>query len=399
MATLSLTRETPIAEVRSKARDLRLDFFRGIALLMIFVDHVSGNQFAALTLQALGFADAAEVFVFIAGLAAVYAYRKTFLSQGYRPMAMRVLERIRTLYLTHVAMVAGVLLFALGAGVYGTDFDVIGKLGLQPLLDDPIGAIVRMPILGFMPNYLDILPLYVTLLAMAPLFLASMRVHALLPVVLASLSYAVAQTLGLTFPNFGDPLGWFLNPFAWVLLFASGMSVAQLSNDGFWQRLPRWLVAGITLAATGYVVFTFLHAAPWRVFPALESYAALSFALETNKAFLSWHRLVDLFAKAWLVAVLVPAGARFMADGLGGAISRAGRNSLPIFVTGTFLSLLGSVILYEGEGSAFWQVAVTAGGVIIMLVTAALIEADFRSRLFVIRVSWLAAIGRTALPK
>ncbi len=52
-------------------------FFRGLALLMIFIDHISGNGLAAVTLQSLGFADAAEIFVFIAGLAGVYAYRRT----------------------------------------------------------------------------------------------------------------------------------------------------------------------------------------------------------------------------------------------------------------------------------------------------------------------------------
>jgi hypothetical protein len=88
-----------------------------------------------------------------------------------------------------------------------------------------------------------------------------------------------------------------------------------------------------------------------------------------------------------------------MASGLGGAISRAGRNSLPIFVAGTFLSLLGSIVLYEGEGSAFWQVAVTAGGVIVLLATAALIEADVRSRLSAIRGSWSVAVTGNALPK
>jgi hypothetical protein len=248
-----------------------------------------------------------------------------------------------------------------------------------------------------MPNYLDILPLYVALLAMVPVFLVSMRLHVTLPVVLALLSYGVAQTFQLTFPNFGNPTGWFLNPFAWVLLFAAGFTAGQLTSNGFWQKMPRWLVATTTIAAAGYVAFTFLHAAPWRVFPALESYAALSIMLETDKAFLSWHRLLDLLAKVWLVAVLVPAGASFMANGLGGAISRAGRNSLPIFVAGTFLSLLGSVVLYEGDGTAFWQVAVTAGGVILLLLTATLIEIDIKSRLSAIRAPW--SLTGTVLPK
>jgi hypothetical protein len=351
-------------------RDLRLDFFRGLALLMIFIDHVSGNRFAAITLQRMGFADAAEVFVFIAGMAGVYAYRKIFLTKGFVAGVRAVFARISTLYLAHVAMVAGVLMFALAAYFHGTEFNVIRKLGLQPLLDDPFTGMARLPLLAYLPHYLDILPLYVALLAVLPLIILGLRLHVLLPVLVAGGSWAAAGLTGVTLPNLGDEYGWFLNPFAWVLLFALGSTVAQLSIDGLWSRLPRAFVATVTFAAAAYVVFAFLHAAPWRVFPALEPFVAFNLAVEPEKSLLSWHRLLDLLAKAWLAAVLVPRGASFMVTGVGGAISRAGRHSLPVFVTGTFLALLGSVVLFEGEGTAFWQIAVTAGGVLGLLVMA-----------------------------
>ena len=49
-------------------RDLRLDFFRGIALFSIFIDHVDSNSpLAQFTLQSVGFSDAAEVFILISG--------------------------------------------------------------------------------------------------------------------------------------------------------------------------------------------------------------------------------------------------------------------------------------------------------------------------------------------
>jgi hypothetical protein len=355
----------------ASTRDLRLDFFRGIALLMIFVDHVSGNKFAALTLQSLGFADAAEVFVFIAGMAGVYAYRKTMLRDGFIAGCSAIFARIRTLYLTHVGMVAGVLVLAMAANLMGTGFDIIGKLGLQPLLDDPAAAMTRLPMLAYLPHYLDILPLYVVLLSTLPLILLGQRIHLLLPLAAATLSYTAANLFGLSLPNLGHADGWFLNPFAWVLLFVLGATTAQLSTDRRFEALPRWPVIMITVAAATYVVFAFLHAAPWRVFPALEPYVATSLSLEPNKAALSWHRLADLLAKAWLAAVLVPRDASFMVHGLGGTISRAGRHSLVIFVAGTFLALIGSIVLYEGGGTAFWQVAVTGTGVMALLLLAA----------------------------
>ncbi len=379
----SLVSNAPAAvSVRAVAanRDLRLDFFRGLALLMIFIDHVSGNRFAAITLQRMGFADAAEVFVFIAGMAGVYAYRKTFVAKGIAEGCRAVFARIRTLYLAHVGMVAGVLAFALAAHLYGTQFDVLGKLGLMPLLETPLEAMVRLPVLGFLPHYLDILPLYVVLLAALPLIIVGQRIHILLPLAGALLSYAAAHTMGLTLPNLGHAGGWFLNPFAWILLFVAGATVAQLTSDGFWSRLPRPVMAAITLSAAAYVVFAFLYAEPWREFPALEPYGALGMAIEPNKAMLSWHRLIDLLAKVWLVAVMIPRDAPFLSHGLGAAISRAGRNSLPVFIAGTFLALLGSVVLFEGEGTPFWQIAVTSAGVTALLVQAWWIETNASGR-------------------
>ena len=59
-------------------RDTRVDFFRGVALILIFIDHIPGNVFARLTLTNFGFADAAEVFVLLAGIGAFLAYAKAF---------------------------------------------------------------------------------------------------------------------------------------------------------------------------------------------------------------------------------------------------------------------------------------------------------------------------------
>ena len=359
-----------IAQAVPRGRDLRLDFFRGLALLMIFVDHVSGNRFAAITLQSLGFADAAEMFVFIAGISGVYAYRKTILNTGFYAGSKAVFQRIRLLYLTHMAMVAGVVLLAAAAQLYGTGFDILNKLGLEPLLADPVQALLLLPVLAYMPNYLDILPLYVILLATLPLIVIGQRIHVLLPVAVATAVYIYALVNGHTLPNLNDSEGWFLNPFSWLLLFTLGATVTHLTITGFWSRLPRPLIAAITTFAAGYVAFAFVFAAPWRVFPALESYSALSLTIETNKAFLSWHRLLDILAKVWLIAVLMPRDAAFLSHGVASAISRAGRHSLPVFVAGTFLALIGSVVLFETEGHALSHIGITFGGVFGLLVLA-----------------------------
>ena len=58
----------------STSRDLRLDFFRGVSLVLIFIDHVPENILSYFTLQGLTFFDAAEVFIFISGFTAALVY-------------------------------------------------------------------------------------------------------------------------------------------------------------------------------------------------------------------------------------------------------------------------------------------------------------------------------------
>jgi hypothetical protein len=63
-------------------REWRIDLFRGLALVMIFVNHVPDDPLAAFTAAAYGFSDAAEGFVLIAGISAGLVFLKRFETNG-----------------------------------------------------------------------------------------------------------------------------------------------------------------------------------------------------------------------------------------------------------------------------------------------------------------------------
>ena len=83
-------------------RDLRLDFFRGLALWFIFVDHIPANQFAWATLRNYGLSDATEIFVFISGYTATLVYSRVFAERGFAFAVAKVLHRCWTLYITYM---------------------------------------------------------------------------------------------------------------------------------------------------------------------------------------------------------------------------------------------------------------------------------------------------------
>jgi OpgC protein len=51
---------TMTGQAQHRQRDARVDFFRGLALVFIFVDHIPGNALGHFTLRNFGFADAAD---------------------------------------------------------------------------------------------------------------------------------------------------------------------------------------------------------------------------------------------------------------------------------------------------------------------------------------------------
>jgi hypothetical protein len=84
---------TPASVIASK-RDPRIDVLRGIALLMIFVDHIPGNTLGLVTLHNFGFADAAEVFVLLAGMSSMFAYGRVFERDGALGGLRRIIWRV-----------------------------------------------------------------------------------------------------------------------------------------------------------------------------------------------------------------------------------------------------------------------------------------------------------------
>ena len=77
-----------------RARDPRLDFFRGLAMLIIFVVHVPGNSWSQYIPARFGFSSAAEMFVFCSGCTSSLAFGAVFVRRGWRIGTVRIAHRI-----------------------------------------------------------------------------------------------------------------------------------------------------------------------------------------------------------------------------------------------------------------------------------------------------------------
>lgn len=358
-------------------RDLRLDFFRGLALFSIFVDHLPDNMVAQFTLQTVMFGDAAEVFILISGYTAGMVYGRAMERQGFLIAAVRVSHRVWQLYVAHVflfvifmAMMAYTV-EALNSSLYAEESQA------ADFLSDPGVAVVKALTLQFQPAYMDILPLYIVLLAVLPFALIGFRFWPRVVLIASFVLWLAVQIDGRialsAYP--GPDRVWTFNPFGWQALFFLGAWLGWRGTRGAVPWLDRrWLLrlaAGFALAAFVIRLSWTLHGL-YPPIPALASGKALWLFL--SKEDLGLLRFASVLALALLVGRLVAPQARFLAGRVAWPFVICGRHSLHIFCLGILLAVMGHLVLNESFGRVLMQLAVSAVGIGIMIAVAALME-------------------------
>ncbi|MFD0934417.1 OpgC family protein [Methylobacterium trifolii] len=358
----------------SRRRDARIDVLRGIALLMIFIDHIPGNAPALFTLHNFGFSDAAEIFVLLAGYSAMAAYGGLFQRAGAGPTLARIAWRCLRIYLYQAGLLLATLLIVRAWMDYT---HLVPRFGVRPLLDmGLLPGLLRGLMLNALPNYLDILPLYILLLALFPLVYLGLRRSVWGVLALSGtiwLAANVDHTINLPNAAAVDD-GWYFNPFAWQFLFVIGaaLSLAVRARGGLLPRHPI-----LTAAAWIYLVCALLQAAPWGEW-GLWDLRPLAMAAP-DKSRVAPLRLLHILALTSLVfaspALLRLSGRRWLHP-----FDACGRHSLEIFAAGCMAALTGR-ILYRTLGPAWpLQVAVNLGGLALMLGLGLALDARERRR-------------------
>ncbi len=349
-------------------RDLRIDFFRGLALLFIFVDHIPDNALAKLTLRNFGFADAAEVFVLLAGFSSVLAYGRTFETQGFKAGCVRVFDRVRDLYLWHLGLVVVCAVgLTLAAAVFANPM-YVKNIGVHVFSEAPARSAVLAATLVNQPNMLNILPLYIVLLLLwLPLVLWLLPCRPWQMLSLSIAVWALANVLELNLPSLQHTKGWVFNPFAWQLLVTIGALAAHFSRRG-----AMLLSRPLAWAAIAYVAFAFLVAAPWTQIAGLGHARVVPADLlgPMNKSYLSCWRLAHVVALGYLAMILLSPQGGWLTRAWARGIGRCGRHSLEIFCLGTVLSFTGWIVLSQAGNGLVLQILVNTIGIGILWGTA-----------------------------
>lgn len=324
-----------------RERDLRIDFFRGIALLLIFIDHVPDNPLAFYTLKNFGFADASEVFVLLAGFSAALAYGFGR-TGGFEGTRQRAFRRAGEIYVWHlgILVVSAVMLYS-AAYIFSRP-TYVDHIMLRQLTTAPWQAIPGTLALVYQPNLMNILPMYVLLMLWLPVVLLMLHRSVALALGVSISLWAIVSFFKFNLPANGPNGGWYFNPLAWQLLFTAGAAAAVMTaQKGLYVN--RWLMA----VAAAFVLFSFLRAAPWTLWFGWDPLFPRNIVGPVSKHYLSIWRLGHILALAYLVACLLPSNAAWLRRSWAQVVATCGKHSLEIFAFGTVLSFAGGIVFRE----------------------------------------------------
>lgn len=346
-----------------------VDFWRGFALLSIFINHVPGIFYERFTHRNYSISDSAELFVFLAGWSLRHVVGRPEDPTPTSRLMLRLGGRAFTLYVAHIFIVMiAIAMLATAARLMRNPL-LLEWHNAAAVFTDPVSAHIGIVLLSHQLGYFDILPLYVVLLLLAPLIAL---VHRSAPNMLVPVSLAVylaAQILKITVPTWPTEGQWFFNPLCWQLVFVLGFAMSRERGPGGWVRanIGRIRLVAVPLLA----VLTLMVLFRWMPDPTRMPEPKLLFI--NGKTFATPIRVIQFLALIAVLSAAYPAIARALPR-LVELLSLLGRNSLHVFCVGSLLSLGAQILRFYFRGGLVVDTVLVATGLLIMGGIAWLLE-------------------------
>lgn len=317
-------------------------------MFIILVAHIPWNAWALWIPARFGFSDATEIFVFCSGMASALAFGSVFRERSWFLGAARISHRIWQIYWAHIGVFLAVFLVVATADSLIEDADFIGQLNLVHFVERTQENLVGLLTLTYVPNFFDMLPMYIGILALVPIVAWLGKFHPAAAGAFVVATWLAATTGMIEFP--AEPWSdreWFFNPFAWQLVFFTGFAFAS-----GWLKPPRFDKRFVALAILIVVVTV-----PFAWYNTLHAYPSLREANTAIKPLITktdfgLFRYIHFLAIAYLAFWAVGKGGyRLQSSGLWGRvvdiIRLVGQQSLAVFVTSLVLAQFFGIVLTQ----------------------------------------------------
>jgi hypothetical protein len=354
-------------------RDLRLDLFRGVGLWMIFLDHIPHDVVAWLTLRNYGFSDAAEFFVFISGYLAGFIYAPVIRAGHFLAALKRLWKRAAEMYVAHIMLF---LIFTAQIARTARKFDnplYENEFNVYNFLQHPDILIGQALTLRYKPVNLDVLPLYISLIAASPFILWGLVRSPNLTLLGSAILYVLARWFDWNLASYPPGTTWYFNPFAWQLMFV----FAAWCGVGGVAKLKAIIQSRVALIVSlAWIVFAFLIVMTWHIafLDAMVPKWMIKAIYPIDKTDLDMLRFTHFLALALVVTRYLPRHWAPLTSKWFRPLILCGQHSLPIFCLGVFLSFGAHWILMQYTRGVWEQLVVSASGILIMIAAAWLLD-------------------------
>ena len=352
-----------------------IDFWRGLALVSIFINHIPGFVFERMTPRNIGYSDSAELFVFLAGWSLGRLASNTAEPLSLVRLVLRLGARAVRLYAAQILITMLAIAITAAAAILLENPLLLEWNNAAAVFQDPVPTHLGLVLLTHQLGFFDILPLYVVLMMGAPVLAVLLRLApvAILPLSLAV--YATTLTFDINLPTWPVEGVWYFDPFAWQAVFVLGFVLSGEGRaSGLVRRHLRWLRP---LGGAAVIVAAWCSLRGYEPDPMLAPSPKLFFIVD--KSHLSPIRLIH-----FLLLCAAFAGSfrtiRVAAAPLAQFLSMLGRNSLNVFCVGSLLSLLGQLVRFALGGSVAVDVVVLGVGIAVLGFTAWVTELRERLR-------------------
>ncbi|WP_072396679.1 OpgC domain-containing protein [Hyphomicrobium sp. CS1GBMeth3] len=349
-----------------------IDFWRGVALVMIFINHIPGLDYSILTLRNYAISDAAELFVFLAGCSVAFVANGQATVKPLGAVVMRLLVRAFEIWQAQIATISVAIAILAASAIYFTDPLLLDWHGAGPAFSDTVRSSIGLVLLTYQIGYFNILPLYVVLMLMAVALVVLSRWSLLLAVAASVALYAATLAFMWKLPSWPVGGAWFFNPLSWQILIMLGfVSMVAKRRYPAWDAMLRrlWPFSVAIVAIGAVIVWIGYRPDPMRV-PQPHYFFIF------DKEFLSPARVINMLA----IAIAFYPAFPVLSEWLGSAVryfSCLGRNSLPVFCVASLLALTGQIIRYIGEPTFLLDTAIVIFGLVVLRVTAWVAEYQY----------------------
>jgi hypothetical protein len=310
-----------------QGRSIEVDFFRGIVLIVIVLDHIPGSALSHVMLHTYALCDSAEVFVFLGGYASAAAYMAVLAHRGVNAAKGRFFRRSWEIYRAYLLTAVLTLLSGAMLALLHLNQPAADESGWALFAVHPVRETFHILFLTRQPYLSSVLPMYVIFALCVPAAVPLARRAPFAALICSLLVWAFAPQLAALF-SANDVANWSFNPFAWQLMFILGMlsRLHPLPPSFKASETARWLVR--------------------IAFAAVAAFAAVKLLVLTQplpgamKQHLAFSRVVNFIVIAMVAAYFVHRGTIARLAAWLPSVVTVGRTGLVCFVGGTLISVL-----------------------------------------------------------